>query len=230
MNSTSVIPALILENVSRHYTQAERTLRVLDQASLRIHQGEIIALVGPSGAGKSTLLQLAGLLDRPTAGNIVIKGKNVTRLDDEERTRLRRTAVGFVYQFHHLLPEFNARENIMMPQLVAGVDYDSATDKADNLLARMGLETRGDHRPSELSGGEQQRVAICRAVANAPALLLADEPTGNLDPATSDLVFDELLTLVRHEKVAALIATHNMELASKMDRRITMQNGKLVNI
>lgn len=221
--------ALRIEDVSKTYVQAEKVLNVLSRASMYINQGEIVALVGPSGAGKSTLLHLAGLLDRPTEGNIFINNNNVTHLDDDHRTRLRRNEIGFVYQFHHLLPEFSAQENVMMPQLVAGVDPSTAMQKADYLLARMGLSARREHRPAELSGGEQQRVAICRAIANDPALLLADEPTGNLDPETSDRVFDQLLALVRQEKVAALIATHNMELAKKMDRRVTMRDGKLVS-
>jgi lipoprotein-releasing system ATP-binding protein len=221
--------ALRIEDVSKSYVQAEKVLNVLSRASMYINQGEIVALVGPSGAGKSTLLHLAGLLDSPTQGNIFINNNNVTHLDDESRTRLRRDEIGFVYQFHHLLPEFSAQENVMMPQLVAGVDPATAMQKADYLLARMGLSARREHRPAELSGGEQQRVAICRAIANDPALLLADEPTGNLDPETSDLVFDQLLALVRQEKVAALIATHNMELAKKMDRRVTMRDGKLIS-
>lgn len=221
---------LMVEDISKTYEQAGRTLRVLHRASMHIDAGEIVALVGPSGAGKSTLLHLAGLLDRPTAGNIIMQGKNVGTMSDDIRTRLRRTQVGFVYQFHHLLPEFTARENIMMPQLVAGIDTDTAAYKAEHLLAQMGLAARGNHRPTELSGGEQQRVAICRAIANQPALLLADEPTGNLDPETSDHVFDALLGMVYQQGVAALIATHNMELAKKMDRTITMQNGKLVSL
>jgi lipoprotein-releasing system ATP-binding protein len=221
--------ALRIEDVSKSYVQAEKVLNVLSRASMYINRGEIVALVGPSGAGKSTLLHLAGLLDSPTQGNIFINNNNVTHLDDESRTRLRRDEIGFVYQFHHLLPEFSAQENVMMPQLVTGVDPATAMQKADYLLARMGLSARREHRPAELSGGEQQRVAICRAIANDPALLLADEPTGNLDPETSDRVFDQLLALVRQEKVAALIATHNMELAKKMDRRVTMRDGKLVD-
>ena len=198
---------------------------VLDGASLRLVAGEIVGLVAPSGAGKSTLLHVAGLLDSADAGQVLIDGRQTFALGDTGRTALRRDRVGFVYQFHHLLPEFSARENIALPQRAAGVLRVAAELRADELLAAVGLSARAQHRPAELSGGEQQRVAFCRAVANAPGLLLADEPTGNLDPETASIVFDVLLGLVRRTGMAALVATHNPELAARMDRVVRLEKG-----
>jgi lipoprotein-releasing system ATP-binding protein len=219
---------LVLDQVARAFRQGRGELRVLDGAQLTLRAGEIIALVGPSGAGKSTLLQIAGLLERPDDGEVIIGGEACGRLSDERRTAIRRTTLGFVYQYHHLLPEFSALENIVLPQMIAGVARRRAAEKARGLLARMGLSERATHRPGQLSGGEQQRVAIARAIANDPKLLLADEPTGNLDPATADGVFDELIGLVRGAGLAAMIATHNADLARRMDRVIRLVNGKLV--
>lgn len=219
-------PALKLDGVARRFPQAGRDdLHVLTGANLDIRSGEIVALVAPSGAGKSTLLHVAGLLDRPDGGRVLIGGRDAAALEERARTAIRRTEIGFVYQFHHLLPEFTAEENVALPQLAAGKSRAEASAEALRLLSLMGLSERADHRPSELSGGEQQRVAICRAVANAPKLLLADEPTGNLDPATSDRVFDALLALVRGEGLAALIATHNLDLAARMDRIVRLDGG-----
>ncbi|PAU98014.1 ABC transporter ATP-binding protein [Paracoccus salipaludis] len=214
---------LRLEGIAKTYNPgtpgAVDVLRGLD---LTVAQGEVVALVAPSGAGKSTLLHIAGLLDTPDAGRVVLNGRDMTRLPDRTRTEARRREVGFVYQFHHLLPEFTALENIVLPQLANGVTDGAARARARDLLARVGLTPRADHRPASLSGGEQQRVAFCRALANAPALLLADEPTGNLDPATSDRVFDVLMALVRETGMAALIATHNLDLAGRMDRVVRL--------
>lgn len=214
---------LRLEGIAKTYNPgtpgAVDVLRGLD---LSVAQGEVVALVAPSGAGKSTLLHIAGLLDTPDAGRVVLNGRDMTRLPDRTRTEARRREVGFVYQFHHLLPEFTALENIVLPQLANGVADGAARARARDLLARVGLTPRADHRPAALSGGEQQRVAFCRALANAPALLLADEPTGNLDPATSDRVFDVLMGLVRETGMAALIATHNLDLAGRMDRVVRL--------
>ena len=218
---------LEMKDVSRVYGTGPQSLTILDKADLQIKRGELVALVAPSGAGKSTLLHLAGLLERPTAGSLTIGGVECGKLNDDKRTRLRRVDIGFVYQFHHLLPELDARENIALPQLVAGSDQQSANRRADELLDHLGILSRATHRPSELSGGEQQRVAIARAVVNQPKLLLADEPTGNLDPATSDLVFDALTDLVRSTGLAALIATHNHALAAQMDRTVTIDMGKI---
>lgn len=223
-------PALRLIGVERHYTDAAGGLTVLNGADLTVLPGEMVAIVAPSGAGKSTLLHIAGLLERPDAGDVSIAGNSTGDLSDTERTALRRVQIGFVYQFHHLLPEFTALENIMMPQLIRGVPRRVATQRARQLLAYMRVKDRATHRPSELSGGEQQRVAIARAVANAPRLLLADEPTGNLDPATANFVFDGLAQLVRDSKLAALIATHNHDLAARMDRCITLKDGKVVEL
>ena len=203
-------------------------LCVLDGVDLSIGRGEIVALVGPSGSGKSTLLHIAGLLERPDTGRIHLDGRDVTDLSDGEQTELRRHAIGFVYQNHCLLPEFSALENVMMPQYIARRPSSVARDRALSLLQKVGLEGRADHRPGQLSGGEQQRVALCRALANAPTVLLADEPTGNLDPAASDTVFSELLCRVRADGVAALVATHNMELAARMDRIVSLQGGVIV--
>lgn len=203
-------------------------VRVLRGASIALAAGEVVALVAPSGAGKSTLLHIAGLLDTPDAGRVEICGQDLTRAADKARTAARRGLVGFVYQFHHLLPEFSAAENIVLPQLADGVTMAEARARARDLLAAVGLAARMDHRPAEMSGGEQQRVAFCRALANRPRLLLADEPTGNLDPLTSDTVFDTLMALVRETGMAALIATHNPALAARMDRRVRLENGVLV--
>ncbi len=221
-------PALALDGIVRTFVQGETRLEVLRGANLSLAPGEIVALVGPSGAGKSTLLHIAGLLERPDGGEVVIDGTACGKLGDAERTRLRREKLGFVYQFHHLLPEFSALENVVLPQMIAGVGRAAARARAHELLARLGLAPRADHRPAQLSGGEQQRIALARAVANRPAVLLADEPTGNLDPATAETVFDELLGLVRHTGLAALIATHNPALAQRMDRVLAMADGIVV--
>ncbi|GGE78438.1 ABC transporter ATP-binding protein [Stappia taiwanensis] len=226
---TAPLP-LMLAGISRGFREGAGRLDILNNANLALHPGELVALVAPSGAGKSTLLHIAGLLERPDEGEIYIDGVPCGSMDDAERTRMRRTRLGFVYQFHHLLPEFTALENLMMPQLIRGLDKDEARARARQLLDYMRLGPRADHRPSELSGGEQQRVAIARAVANAPRILLADEPTGNLDPVTSAYVFDALVALVRASGLAALIATHNLDLASQMDRRITLRDRQVVEI
>ncbi|MBX3579994.1 MAG: ABC transporter ATP-binding protein [Rhizobiaceae bacterium] len=218
-----------LRSVERHYQQGTKRLTILNGADFALRRGEIVALVAPSGAGKSTLLHTAGLLERPDAGDVVLAGRACGRLSDEDRTAIRRNDIGFVYQFHHLLPEFSAIENIMMPQLVRGLAVKEARDRAAQLLDYMKIGKRAEHRPSELSGGEQQRVAIARAVANAPLVLLADEPTGNLDPVTAGYVFEALEALVRQSGLAALIATHNHELAGRMDRRVTLADGKIVD-
>ena len=218
---------MVLRGVGRTYRQGQNALEVLRGVDLTLYPGEIVALVGPSGSGKSTLLHIAGLLDLPDKGDVFIGGKRCAKLDEAARTMLRRTAVGFVYQFHHLQPEFSAVENVALPQRIAGKSPKAALHTAAELLNRLGLKDRVHHRPGELSGGEQQRVAICRAVANNPRVLLADEPTGNLDPETSDKVFDELVSLARNQGVAALIATHNMDLAKRMDRAVTMDGGQL---
>jgi len=219
---------LRLAAVERRYRTEAGELPVLLGADLTIEAGEIVALVAPSGTGKSTLLHLAGLLEKPDAGEVFIQGKPAGSLSDEARTTIRRTTIGFVYQFHHLLPEFTAAENIILPQLAAGKSRAAATERAKDLLGIFGLQARLDHRPGKLSGGEQQRVAIARALANQPRLLLADEPTGNLDVATSDRVFAELLEQVRGQGLAALIATHNPDLARRMDRVVTLRDGKIL--
>lgn len=220
---------LELKAVDRRYDEGTRKLTILDQADFSLKHGEMVALVAPSGAGKSTLLHTAGLLEWPDGGDVILNGRACGRLSDDERTAIRRNDIGFVYQFHHLLPEFSAVENIMMPQLVRGLSRAQARERALQLLDYMKIGERAEHRPAELSGGEQQRVAIARAVANAPLLLLADEPTGNLDPATASYVFDALEALVRHSGLSALIATHNHELAARMDRRVTLDGGKVVD-
>src|ERR1700712_5276659 len=219
---------LQLTGIERHYGQGETVLSILKGADFSLHSGEIVALVAPSGTGKSTLLHVAGLLEHPDGGDVTINGNPCNGLSDERRTAIRRDEIGFVYQFHHLLPEFSAIENIMMPQLIAGLPWKEARERASQLLDYMRIGHRGDHRPGELSGGEQQRVAIARAVANAPLVLFADEPTGNLDPETAHYVFDALEALVRQSGLAALIATHNHELAARMDRRVTITDGKVV--
>jgi lipoprotein-releasing system ATP-binding protein len=221
-------PVLRLERLERAYTQADRRIDVLQGASASFFPGETVALLGPSGAGKSTLLHIAGLLERPDSGAVILNGVDCVALSDNEQTRMRRMEVGFVYQFHHLLPEFSALENVELPQLILGVDRAQAKTRAKQLLTTLGLEERWDHRPAELSGGEQQRVAIARAIANDPKLLLADEPTGNLDPHTAERVFEELLKLVREEGVAAVVATHNLDLAARMDRVLRLVDGQLV--
>jgi lipoprotein-releasing system ATP-binding protein len=217
--------ALQLDAIERTFIQGGNRLEVLRGASLAVAAGEAVALVAPSGAGKSTLLHIAGLLERADAGEVKIDGEPASRLGDGARTALRRRALGFVYQFHHLLPEFSALENVVLPQLIAGVSKRPARERAGALLATMGLSAREGHRPARLSGGEQQRVAIARALANNPRILLADEPTGNLDRRTADAVFDALMKLVRETRTAALIATHNMDIAARMDRRITIEDG-----
>jgi lipoprotein-releasing system ATP-binding protein len=230
MTSGRQTPALYLSRVERRYPQGEGFLEVLRGANLAIWPGEIVALVAPSGTGKSTLLHLAGLLERPNGGEVYVNGQPTADLSDAERTRLRREDLGFVYQFHHLLPEFSAVENVVMPQLIRGLPREEAKRRAEQLLTFLGLGRRLDHRPGELSGGEQQRVAIARAVANAPRLLLADEPTGNLDPHTAGHVFDTLVAIVRASKLAALIATHNLELAGRMDRQVTIRDGQVMTL
>ena len=219
---------LALRGVSRAYRSGEETLQVLADADLVLSAGEIVALVAPSGTGKSTLLHLAGLLERPDSGTVMVDGRDAGQLTDPERTAIRRDRIGFVYQAHHLLGEFTAVENVMLPQMVARVARAAARERARVLLTVFGLEHRLDHLPGKLSGGEKQRVAVARALANAPAVILADEPTGNLDVGTSAVVFDELLHIVRGQGVAALIATHNPELAARMDRRVTLSGGRIV--
>ena len=221
--------ALVLDGISKTYNAGKaNALHVLDETHLTLHAGEVVALVAPSGAGKSTLLHIAGLLDSADAGRVVVGGTDMTGKGDAERTRVRRQEVGFVYQFHHLLPEFSAIENVMLPQMANAIPDAQARDHAMSLLARVAVDGRANNRPAALSGGEQQRVAFCRALANKPKVLLADEPTGNLDPATSDTVFEALMELVRETGLAALIATHNPELAARMDRTVHLQGGKLV--
>jgi len=219
---------LELKNISRTYKSDSESLTVLNGAELTLQPGEIVALVAPSGSGKSTLLHLAGLLEKPDGGAVIINGADAGQLGDAERTGIRLKTIGIVYQFHHLLAEFSALENIVLPQMITGTSEDAAKMRARELLEKFGLSARENHLPGKLSGGEQQRVAIARALANKPALLLADEPTGNLDVATADIVFNELLRVVRSENVAALIATHNPELAKRMDRQLTLMAGKLV--
>lgn len=228
MDNPERSPVLRLENLDRGFTQGGRRIDVLKNASAAFYPGETVSLLGPSGAGKSTLLHIAGLLERPDAGAVVLNGVDCGTLSDAERTRVRRLEVGFVYQFHHLLPEFSALENVMLPQLILGRTKSEAETRAKELLGMLGLKERWDHRPTELSGGEQQRVAIARAVANQPKVLLADEPTGNLDPSTAERVFEELLRLVSEEGVAAVVATHNLELAARMDRTLRLADGHLV--
>src|SRR6516162_3741951 len=230
MNDQARIAALTLEAVERRYGRGETTVEVLTGASLELSPGQSVALIAPSGAGKSTLLHLAGLLERPGAGEVRIGGAPTSTMSDDKRTALRRTDIGFVYQFHHLLPEFSALENLVLPQMIAGLSRAQAAARGRELLAYLGLTERETHRPAELSGGEQQRVAIARAVANGPRVLLADEPTGNLDPRTSERVFSALTQLVRASGLAAIIATHNMDLAARMDRRVTLRDGKVVEM
>ncbi|HQT46264.1 MAG: ABC transporter [Acidocella sp. 20-63-7] len=219
---------LVIQSICRTYKTGAETLAVLSGADLSLRRGEIVALVAPSGSGKSTLLHLAGLLEKPDGGAVLINGQDAGQLPDAARTNIRLNTIGIVYQFHHLLPEFTALENISLPQMIAGKRQDEANTRSLELLAKLGLSARAQHLPGKLSGGEQQRVAIARALANRPAVLLADEPTGNLDVATANTVFNELLHIVRSENVAALIATHNPELASRMDRQVTLRDGRLV--
>lgn len=223
-------PVLQLQSVVRTYRQGNRAVKVLTGAYADLYPGEAVALVGPSGAGKSTLLHIAGLLETPDDGRVIVDGRDCSRMSDDERTRVRRGTMGFVYQFHQLLPEFSALENVVIPQMIRGRSRRQAEARARELLASMGLGHRLDHRPAELSGGEQQRTAICRALANAPKVLLADEPTGNLDPSTAEQVFQELIDLVVRTGVAALIATHNMELAARMHRVLRLEAGVLVEV
>jgi lipoprotein-releasing system ATP-binding protein len=225
-----MLAALELRGVRRVFKQAGTELRVLNGIDLALRAGEVVALVGPSGAGKSTLLHVAGLLERPDGGAVMIGGEDCGSLSDERRTLLRRSEIGFVYQFHHLLPEFSALENVMLPQMIAGVARGRAREKAATLLDRVALAPRTAHRPARLSGGEQQRVAIARALANDPKILLGDEPTGNLDHATGESVLNTLLDLVRHTGLAALIATHNLELAHRLDRVVALEDGRLRNV
>ncbi len=220
-------PVLDIRDLKRSFTQGDVTINVLRGVSLAIEPGEIVALLGPSGSGKSTLLQAVGLLEGGFEGSIRIAGQEASSLDNDGRTALRRDAMGFVYQFHHLLPDFDARENVMLPQMIRGASREEAIARADSLLSTLGLGQRLDHRPAKLSGGEQQRVAVARALANRPPLVLADEPTGNLDEATSDRVFAEFLGLVRGEGSAALVATHNERLALRMDRVVRLHDGLL---
>ena len=224
------IPILFLHSVERQYRQGDATLHILKGAELAVWPGQSVALVAPSGAGKSTLLHIAGLLEHPDHGDVYIDGRATAILADAERTRIRRNEIGFVYQSHHLLPEFTALENVLLPQMIRGLSRPEAKKRATELLGYLGLQNRLTHRPAELSGGEQQRVAIARAVANAPRILLADEPTGNLDLHTADHVFAALTQLVRASGLAAIIATHNMELAARMDRRVTLREGQVVEM
>jgi lipoprotein-releasing system ATP-binding protein len=228
--SQAISPTLRLEGVVRRYREGDGYLEILRGVDGALWPHQAVALVAPSGVGKSTLLHIAGLLERPDGGEVVIDGLSTSTLSDSQRTALRRNRIGFVYQFHHLLPEFTAAENVMTPQMIAGLPAVEARRRALELLDYLGLAARANHRPSEMSGGEQQRVAIARAVANAPALLLADEPTGNLDPETADRVFTALMSLVKATGLSALIATHNLELAARMDRRVTLRNGLLVEL
>jgi lipoprotein-releasing system ATP-binding protein len=223
-------PVLFLQAVDRRYRQGDTALEILKGAEFAAWLGQSVALVAPSGTGKSTLLHIAGLLEHPDAGEVYVDGVATSKLPDAERTRIRRTEMGFVYQAHHLLPEFSALENVMMPQMIRGLSRTQAEKRAGELLAYLGLKNRVTHRPSELSGGEQQRVAIARAMANAPRILLADEPTGNLDPHTAGHVFETLRQLVKASGLAAIIATHNLELASRMDRRVTIRDGVVVEM
>ncbi|WP_411288809.1 ABC transporter ATP-binding protein [Phenylobacterium sp.] len=220
-------PVLLIRGLERSYVTGAGKLTVLHGADLDVRPGEIVGLVGPSGSGKSSLLHAAGLLERPNAGRITVLGRDCSDLPDRPRTRIRLATIGFVYQFHHLLPEFSALDNVALPQMIAGKSRKAARDRAEVLLGELGLADRVQHQPAQLSGGEQQRVAIARALANAPRLLLADEPTGNLDPTTSGAVFDNLYALARSQGVAALIATHNLQLVGRMDRVLALRDGHL---
>jgi lipoprotein-releasing system ATP-binding protein len=224
------VPVVYLHDIKRQYVQGESVLTILDGAKLALWAGQSVALVAPSGSGKSTLLHIAGLLEHPDEGEVYIGGTATSGLGDAERTQIRRTDIGFVYQSHRLLPEFSALENVMLPQMIRGLKRSETVSRSKEILGYLGLGDRITHRPAELSGGEQQRVAIARAVANAPRVLLADEPTGNLDPHTADHVFQALMQLVRATQVAMLIATHNMELAHRMDRRVSIQDGQVIEL
>jgi lipoprotein-releasing system ATP-binding protein len=224
------VPVIYLHEIKRQYMQGEQALVILDGAKLALWAGQSVALVAPSGSGKSTLLHIAGLLESPDDGEVYVAGAPTSQLSDMERTQIRRNDIGFVYQSHRLLPEFSALENVMLPQMIRGLKRSETIKRSSEILAYLGLADRIKHRPAELSGGEQQRVAIARAVANAPRALLADEPTGNLDPNTADHVFQALMQLVKATSVAMLIATHNMELAGRMDRRVSIANGQIVEL
>ncbi|MFO1108595.1 MAG: ABC transporter ATP-binding protein [Bradyrhizobium sp.] len=224
------VPVIYLHDIKRQYRQGEATLTILDGAKLALWAGQSVALVAPSGSGKSTLLHIAGLLETPDDGEVYVGGTPTSQLSDADRTQIRRSDIGFVYQSHRLLPEFTALENVMLPQMIRGLKRSETIRRSTEILGYLGLGERVNHRPAELSGGEQQRVAIARAVANAPRALLADEPTGNLDPHTADHVFSALMQLVRATRVAMLIATHNMELANRMDRRVSLSNGQVVEL
>jgi lipoprotein-releasing system ATP-binding protein len=224
------VPVIYLHEIRRQYRQGEATLTILDGAKLALWAGQSVALVAPSGAGKSTLLHIAGLLETPDDGEVYVAGAPTSQLSDIDRTQIRRSDIGFVYQSHRLLPEFSALENVMLPQMIRGLKRSETIKRSQEILAYLGLSDRITHRPAELSGGEQQRVAIARAVANAPRALLADEPTGNLDPKTADHVFSALMQLVKATRVAMLIATHNMDLAARMDRRVSLANGQVVEL
>jgi lipoprotein-releasing system ATP-binding protein len=227
---TEDVPVIYLHEIKRQYMQGEAALTILDGAKLALWAGQSVALVAPSGSGKSTLLHIAGLLETPDDGEVYVAGAPTSQLTDIERTQIRRTEIGFVYQSHRLLPEFSALENVMLPQMIRGLKRSETVRRSTEILAYLGLGDRLRHRPAELSGGEQQRVALARAVANAPRALLADEPTGNLDPHTSDHVFQALMQLVKATQVAMLIATHNMELAGRMDRRVSLVDGRIVEL
>jgi lipoprotein-releasing system ATP-binding protein len=224
------VPVIYLHEIKRQYKQGEATLTILDGVKLALWAGQSVALVAPSGSGKSTLLHIAGLLETPDDGEVYVAGAPTSQLSDIDRTQIRRTDIGFVYQSHRLLPEFTALENVMLPQMIRGLKRSETVKRSQEILAYLGLSERVTHRPAELSGGEQQRVAIARAVANAPRVLLADEPTGNLDPHTADHVFKALMQLVKATQVAMLIATHNMELAGRMDRRVSLVDGQVVEL
>lgn len=228
MSNRSSKPVLSVRNLTRQYQSGESVLNVLLSANIDIYPGEVVGLIGPSGSGKSSLLHAAGLLETPTSGEVWIKGQECLCLKDDARTRIRREEVGFVYQFHHLLREFNAIDNVALPQMAAGINQASARKEAARLLSVMGLAERLEHQPGQMSGGEQQRVAIARAMSNKPSIILADEPTGNLDPATSGNVFQSLFDLTRTEGVSALVATHNMDLTTYMDRVVTVRDGAIV--
>ncbi len=229
MNATQS-PVIFLHQVERQYRQGDVALDILNGADLAVWSGQMVALLAPSGAGKSTLLHIAGLLEHQDSGEVFIDDVPTSTLTDAERTRIRRNEIGFIYQAHHLLNEFTAMENVMLPQMIRGLARKEAADRAGELLSYLGLKERLHHRPSELSGGEQQRVAIARAVANAPRILLADEPTGNLDPRTSEHVFRALTQLVRASRLAAVIATHNLDIAARMDRRVTLRDGRIIEL
>lgn len=230
MDTRSQTPILELRDLNLVYQQGSRQIHVLRGASAAVHSGEAVALLGPSGAGKSSLLHIVGLLEAPASGSVLLDGKDCITLSDDKRTATRRNLLGFVYQFHHLLPEFSALENVILPQLIAGKSRSEADARANDLLNSLGLTERHEHRPGQLSGGEQQRVAIARAVANGPRVLLADEPTGNLDPETAERVFTQLMTLVESEGLAAIIATHNLDIARRMDRIWRLEDGKISEV